>query len=145
VNELTGAAEAQTDQANATALPPPQKPPLTLTATEAAFLSATYDTLIPADKLPPSVADCGLVTYFDRQLGGGSAKLAAAAPSSRASPSRLSALAHPASSSRPASFIASGQPQTIIVFECRDAHSGAEMGPIPAAVLRGRRSRDLLR
>src|SRR5271169_3164703 len=43
---------------------------LTLTATEAAFLSAAYDTFIPADKLSPSGTDCGLVTYMDRQLAG---------------------------------------------------------------------------
>jgi gluconate 2-dehydrogenase gamma chain len=43
---------------------------LTLTATEAAFLSAAYDTFIPADKMSPSGTDCGLVTYMDRQLAG---------------------------------------------------------------------------
>ncbi len=43
---------------------------LTLTATEAAFLSAAYDTFIPTDKLSPSGTDCGLVTYMDRQLAG---------------------------------------------------------------------------
>jgi gluconate 2-dehydrogenase gamma chain len=43
---------------------------LTLTATEAAFLSAAYDTLIPADRLSPSGTECGLVTYIDRQLAG---------------------------------------------------------------------------
>jgi gluconate 2-dehydrogenase gamma chain len=43
---------------------------LTLTAIEAAFFSAAYDTFIPADKLSPSGTDCGLVTYMDRQLAG---------------------------------------------------------------------------
>src|SRR6266853_6138555 len=43
---------------------------LTLTAIEAAFLSAAYDTFIPADKMSPSGTDCGLVTYMDRQLAG---------------------------------------------------------------------------
>jgi gluconate 2-dehydrogenase gamma chain len=43
---------------------------LTLTASEAAFFSAAYDTFIPADKLSPSGSDCGLVTYIDRQLAG---------------------------------------------------------------------------
>jgi len=36
----------------------------------AAFLGAVYDTLIPADRLSPSGADCGLVAYIDRQLAG---------------------------------------------------------------------------
>ncbi len=43
---------------------------LTLTATEAAFLSAVYDTFIPADALSSSGTDCGLVTFWDRQLAG---------------------------------------------------------------------------
>jgi gluconate 2-dehydrogenase gamma chain len=43
---------------------------LTLTASEAAFLSAAYDTFIPADRLSPSGTECGLVTYIDRQLAG---------------------------------------------------------------------------
>ncbi len=43
---------------------------LTLTAIEAAFFSAAYDTFIPADKLSPSGTECGLVTYMDRQLAG---------------------------------------------------------------------------
>jgi gluconate 2-dehydrogenase gamma chain len=43
---------------------------LTLTATEAAFLSAVYDTFIPADHLSPSGTACGLVAYIDRQLAG---------------------------------------------------------------------------
>jgi len=37
------------------------EPLLTLTATEADFLSAAYETLIPADRLTPSGTDCGLV------------------------------------------------------------------------------------
>jgi gluconate 2-dehydrogenase gamma chain len=44
---------------------------LTLTAAEAAFLSAAYDTFIPADELSPSGTECGLVTFTDRQLAGG--------------------------------------------------------------------------
>ena len=48
---------------------------LVLTATEAAFVSAAADTLIPADELSPSGTDCGVVIYIDRQLasawGGG--------------------------------------------------------------------------
>jgi gluconate 2-dehydrogenase gamma chain len=55
------------------AQPASQPPPdalLTLTATEAAFLSAAYDIFIPADKLTPAGTDCGLVTFIDRQLAG---------------------------------------------------------------------------
>ena len=69
---------APTDQAQAQgqAQPVPAAPAaaseayLTLTATEAAFLSAAYDTFIPADRLSPSGTECGLVTYMDRQLAG---------------------------------------------------------------------------
>ena len=43
---------------------------LTLTATEAAFLSAAADTMIPADELTPSGSACGVVTFIDRQLAG---------------------------------------------------------------------------
>jgi gluconate 2-dehydrogenase gamma chain len=43
---------------------------LTLTAAEAAFLSAVYDTFIPADHLSPSGTASGLVVYIDRQLAG---------------------------------------------------------------------------
>jgi gluconate 2-dehydrogenase gamma chain len=56
---------------------------LTLTATEAAFLSAAYDIFIPADKLSPSGTDCGLVIFMDRQLAGawgGGAKLYRSGP-----------------------------------------------------------------
>jgi gluconate 2-dehydrogenase gamma chain len=50
--------------------PPAPEPLLTLTATEAAFLSAAYDVFIPADRLSPSGTDCGLLAYIDRQLAG---------------------------------------------------------------------------
>jgi gluconate 2-dehydrogenase gamma chain len=70
-------AQAQTPGAAVAAAPAAPAAPaaaseayLTLTATEAAFLSAAYDTLIPADRLSPSGTDCGLVTYMDRQLAG---------------------------------------------------------------------------
>jgi len=56
--------------APATAAPPANEPLLTLTADEAAFFSAAYDTIIPADRLSPSGTDCGCVTYIDRQLAG---------------------------------------------------------------------------
>ncbi len=44
---------------------------LTLTATEAAFMQAAADTLIPADNLSPSGSDCGVAVFIDRQLAGG--------------------------------------------------------------------------
>jgi len=74
---LGGPAEPASAQPVSTGTPAaPAKVPaaseayLTLTATEAAFLSAAYDTLIPADRLSPSGTECGLVTYIDRQLAG---------------------------------------------------------------------------
>jgi gluconate 2-dehydrogenase gamma chain len=59
-------------QAPAQAVAPPAAGDvyLALTATEAAFFSAAYDTFIPADKMSPSGTDCGLVAYIDRQLAG---------------------------------------------------------------------------
>jgi gluconate 2-dehydrogenase gamma chain len=63
-------AQAQTAVAEAAAETAASEAYLTLTAIEAAFLSAAYDTLIPADKLSPSGTDCGLVTFMDRQLAG---------------------------------------------------------------------------
>jgi gluconate 2-dehydrogenase gamma chain len=63
--------------------PPAPEPLLTLTATEAAFLGAAYDTFIPADRLSPSGTDCGLVAFIDRQLAGawgGGAKLYRSGP-----------------------------------------------------------------
>lgn len=41
-----------------------------LSATEAAFIGAAADAMIPADALSPSGSDCGVVTYVDRQLAG---------------------------------------------------------------------------
>jgi gluconate 2-dehydrogenase gamma chain len=67
---LARAAENQTPPAQTAAAAPVAEPLLTLTADEAAFLSAAYDTIIPADRLSPSGTDCGLVTYIDRQLAG---------------------------------------------------------------------------
>jgi gluconate 2-dehydrogenase gamma chain len=67
---LPRAAEAQSAPAPAAQPTPQPEPMLTLTATEAAFLGAAYDTIIPADALSPSGTDCGLVTYIDRQLAG---------------------------------------------------------------------------
>jgi len=70
---LTAPAEAQTPPPAKNASPPPAtaaEPLLTLTATEAAFLSAAYDIFIPADRLSPSGTDCGLLVFIDRQLAG---------------------------------------------------------------------------
>jgi gluconate 2-dehydrogenase gamma chain len=44
--------------------------PLTLTATEYAFVAAAVDTLIPADELSPSGSECGVAVFIDRQLAG---------------------------------------------------------------------------
>jgi len=63
-------AQAQSGAPPAETTPALAEPYLTLTAAEAAFLSAAYDTFIPADPLSPSGTDCGLVTYMDRQLAG---------------------------------------------------------------------------
>jgi gluconate 2-dehydrogenase gamma chain len=69
---LPASAQAQTAPPAKDASPPPApaEPLLTLTATEAAFLSAAYDAFIPADRLSPSGTDCGLVAFIDRQLAG---------------------------------------------------------------------------
>ena len=67
---LPGAAEAQPARSAPAPAPAPPEPLLTLTADEAAFFSAAYDTIIPADSLSPSGSDCGCVTYIDRQLAG---------------------------------------------------------------------------
>ena len=75
---VSAPAQAQTAPPAKEASAPAPEALLTLTATEAAFLSAAYDSLIPADKLSPSGTDCGLVIFIDRQLAGawgGGAKL----------------------------------------------------------------------
>ena len=69
----TASAQAQQTPAAPAAAPAAAKEPeghLTLTATEAAFLSAVADAMIPADNLSPSGTDCGVVTFIDRQLAG---------------------------------------------------------------------------
>src|SRR5882672_1167277 len=72
---LATVAPAQTQ----TPAPAAQAPPgdllethawLTLNATEAAFIAAAVDTLIPADQLSPSGSDCGVAVFIDRQLAG---------------------------------------------------------------------------
>lgn len=67
---LAPSAEVKAAEPPAAAAPPEPEPLLTLTATEAAFLSAAADAMIPADELSPSGTECGVVTYIDRQLAG---------------------------------------------------------------------------
>jgi len=69
---LAPAKDAQSAEppAPAATVSPDPEPLLALTATEAAFVSAAADTMIPADELSPSGTDCGVVTYIDRQLAG---------------------------------------------------------------------------
>jgi gluconate 2-dehydrogenase gamma chain len=43
---------------------------LTLNATEAEFVKAAVDTIIPADELSPSGSDCGVASFIDHQLAG---------------------------------------------------------------------------
>jgi gluconate 2-dehydrogenase gamma chain len=52
--------------------PAPYEPKiwLTLNATEAAFIEAAVDTIIPADELTPSGSECGVATFIDCQLAG---------------------------------------------------------------------------
>ena len=64
----TAAAVAPT-QAHSPAAAEPQTW-LTLNHTEADFIAAAVDTLIPADDLTPSGSDCGVATFIDRQLAG---------------------------------------------------------------------------
>ena len=87
--EIAEGAEAQSQAAPAApaaaGVPPaPETEPfVTLTATEAAFIVAAVDTLIPADELSPSGSDCGVAIFIDRQLGsawGGGAKMYRSGP-----------------------------------------------------------------
>ncbi|MEA2903524.1 MAG: gluconate 2-dehydrogenase gamma chain [Alphaproteobacteria bacterium] len=86
-------AEAQPASAATPAAPPQlvDEPPvyLTLTAAEAAFVSAAADTMIPADTLSPSGTECGVVIFADRQLAsawGGGAKLYRSGPFRKGKP-----------------------------------------------------------
>jgi gluconate 2-dehydrogenase gamma chain len=87
---LASQAEAQTPSATPAAAPPNEPVTyLTLSALEAAFLSAIADTMIPADALSPSGTDCGVVTFIDRQLAGsfgGGAKLYRSGPFRKGKP-----------------------------------------------------------
>lgn len=62
---------------------------LILTESEAAFLAAAADTIIPADELSPSGSACGIVTFIDRQLAsawGGGARMYRAGPFHKGTP-----------------------------------------------------------
>jgi gluconate 2-dehydrogenase gamma chain len=88
---ITSNAEAQTTPAPAAAPVPANEPVtyLTLSALEAAFVSAVADTMIPADELSPSGTDCGVVVFIDRQLAGsfgGGAKLYRSGPFRKGKP-----------------------------------------------------------
>ncbi|MBV8168938.1 MAG: gluconate 2-dehydrogenase subunit 3 family protein [Alphaproteobacteria bacterium] len=74
----SGAAETPPQRNQVAAQAPASAEPetwLALTPTEAAFVVAAVDTLIPADDLSPSGSDCGVAVFIDRQLasawGGG--------------------------------------------------------------------------
>jgi gluconate 2-dehydrogenase gamma chain len=78
---------AQTTPAAASATEPVTY--LTLSAIEAAFVSAVADTMIPADELSPSGTDCGVVAFVDRQLAsswGGGARFYRAGPFRKGKP-----------------------------------------------------------
>src|SRR6266849_6504212 len=89
---LAQGAPAQAQQPKPAAAPAAASEPegyLTLTAPEAAFLSAAVDAFIPADELTPSGTDCGIVTFIDRQLAsawGGGAKMYRNGPFRKAKP-----------------------------------------------------------
>jgi gluconate 2-dehydrogenase gamma chain len=62
---------------------------LVLTAEEAAFFSATADTMIPADALSPSGTQCGIPIFIDRQLAsawGAGARMYRAGPFHQGAP-----------------------------------------------------------
>jgi gluconate 2-dehydrogenase gamma chain len=89
---LSEPAEAQPQAAAPTAAAPAAadtEPFVTLTPTEAAFIVAAVDTLIPADELSPSGSDCGVAAFIDRELGsawGGGAKMYRAGPFHKGKP-----------------------------------------------------------
>jgi gluconate 2-dehydrogenase gamma chain len=81
-------AQAQAKAAVAAPASAPE-PSLVLTATEADFIAAAADTIIPADELSPSGSECGIVTFIDRQLAsawGGGAKMYRGGPFMKGKP-----------------------------------------------------------
>src|SRR6476659_533949 len=65
------------------------EPLLALNEAEHAFIVAAVDTIIPADDLSPSGSECGVATFFDRQLASawvGGAKMYRSGPLLRGKP-----------------------------------------------------------
>jgi gluconate 2-dehydrogenase gamma chain len=89
---LAPGAPAQAQQSVPVAAPAASMEPaplLVLTVTEADFVSAAVDTMIPADDLSPSGTDCGIVAFIDRQLAsawGGGAKMYRGGPFQKGKP-----------------------------------------------------------
>jgi gluconate 2-dehydrogenase gamma chain len=86
-----GIAEPAAGQTQAAVAPSNNEPQplLVLSATEAAFMAAVADTMIPADALSPSGSECGIVTFADRQLAsawGGGAKMYRSGPFRKGKP-----------------------------------------------------------
>ena len=84
---LAPTAQAQTQSPVAPANEPQAL--LVLSATEAAFMAAVADAMIPADALSPSGSECGIVTFADRQLAsawGGGAKMYRSGPFRKGKP-----------------------------------------------------------
>jgi gluconate 2-dehydrogenase gamma chain len=67
---LTACADTKSAPAPAKTAAATPEPPLTLNASEVAFITAAIDTLIPADGLSPSASECGVAVFIDRQLAG---------------------------------------------------------------------------
>jgi gluconate 2-dehydrogenase gamma chain len=129
---VTGPVEAQQPAPAApTAVAPPQEPEpfVTLTGSEAAFIVAVVDTLIPADELSPSGSDCGVAVFIDRQLGsawGGGAKMYRAGPFRKGKPEQGYQLAL-----TPREYFASGIAATNAWT--RKTHGGKDFDRLAAA------------
>jgi gluconate 2-dehydrogenase gamma chain len=129
---VTGPAEAQQPAPAApAAVAPPQEPEpfVTLTGSEAAFIVAVVDTLIPADDLSPSGSDCGVAVFIDRQLGsawGGGAKMYRAGPFRKGKPEQGYQLAL-----TPREYFASGIAATNTWT--RKTHGGKDFDRLAAA------------
>jgi gluconate 2-dehydrogenase gamma chain len=71
VAAVTAIAATPPSPGEAAAASPPApaapEPMQVLNATEAGFMDAVADAMIPADALSPSGSDCGIVTFVDRR------------------------------------------------------------------------------